>query len=338
VSPWARFQSGSRALGQWSWFYLKQFYQHNEGAVWAGLATLVWYTIRAAAALVETGNRGLLFSFGRARRVLEPGLKFLLPFLQVVRMMPVRSRTLNLAAQQVTTLDGLVYDVDSILVYRVDDVRKALIEIDDLVEAMNQTLGLSVQELLCTRKREQLKVSDDLNARLEALMTPALAPWGVVVEQVGFNSITPNAVTARLTQLSQRISQKRRALRMLEQAGIDRRLALPLLGGSPMLVRRMLPAIERERIQRRRNRLRRAATQLARSHRLVSQREALELAEQVLCSPTPIRSRDESDKPADRSNLQKPKAAGTASSPRADDERLARSRRRSAKSRSPGRH
>ena len=125
------------------WLGIKQaairFATENPDAVIGGLIGLVSAIIRATGALVESGHAGLLFSFGRAKKVVSPGFQLLIPFLQIVRIMPVRSQTINLAAQQVTTLDGLVYDVDSILVYRISDVRKAFIEIDDLKKGMIQT-------------------------------------------------------------------------------------------------------------------------------------------------------------------------------------------------------
>ena len=64
---------------------------------------------RATATTVKTGTTGLFFSFGRATRVVEPGLCYMIPFLQVVRTMPTRARTLDLPAQRVVTHDGLVF-------------------------------------------------------------------------------------------------------------------------------------------------------------------------------------------------------------------------------------
>ena len=82
--------------------------------------------VRAMGVTIESGQTGLLFSFGRARRTLAPGFHPLIPFLQRVRRLPTRSRTLDMPAQRVVTLEGLVYHVDANLVYRVIDVRKAL--------------------------------------------------------------------------------------------------------------------------------------------------------------------------------------------------------------------
>src|SRR3954466_5387539 len=71
-----------------------------------GQVLLVLFALlRTLGTTVQTGQAGVLFSFGRARRVLEPGFHPLIPFLQRVRQIPIRSVTLDLHKQRVTTAD-----------------------------------------------------------------------------------------------------------------------------------------------------------------------------------------------------------------------------------------
>lgn len=233
-----------RGIGNWLLELLLQPY-----VLLPALAALV----RAMGVTVESGNTGLLFTFGRARKEIPPGFRLLAPFVQVVRILPTRTRTLDLPAQRVTTFDGLVYEVDTNLVYRIDDVRKAWIEVDDLGRGMMQMLGLSVQEVLRESGRETLRVSEELDARLERSMADRLASWGVVVERAGFTSIRPSPKTLRLTQLGLRLGQRRDSLRALEAGGLERALALPMLGTAVSYVRRAERA-RREEIRRGRTR------------------------------------------------------------------------------------
>lgn len=206
--------------------------------------------IRATGVTVQSGTNGLLFSFGRARAVLQPGFRPLLPFLQVVRTIPTRQRTMDLPAQRVTTRDGLVWLVDASLVYRVTDVRKALIEIDDLAQGMRQMLVVSVQEVLRDSERAELRGTQELDARLALAMAPRLAPWGVEIERAGFTSVTPSPKTVLLTQLAQRVGERSAALERAE-AVLPRPLALALLGTSRTVRRRARLAREREILARR---------------------------------------------------------------------------------------
>ncbi len=219
-----------------------------------GLAGIVFATIRAAGKTVVSGTTGLKFSCGRATRELEPGFHLLFPFLQIVRTLPTRSRTLDLSTQQVTTLDGLVYMVDANLVYRVVDVRRALIEIDELERGMLQMLGLGVQEVLRSRDRAQMRVSGELDHLLEENLRRRLGAWGVDVERTGFTTITPSAKTVQVTQLAERSRARERTLELLETSAVPRRLALPLLGARQRFLTRGRYLEERKRIRARRRR------------------------------------------------------------------------------------
>jgi hypothetical protein len=210
-------------LARWLWD------EHKGDLVYA-LVLAGWGVMRLAGKTVESGSTGLKFSFGRATRVCEPGFYPLIPVFQIVRVVPSRSRTIDLPRQKLTTVDGLVYDVDATLVYRVADIRKALIEVDDLAAAMLQMLSLGVHEVLTLLDRSELRVSEELDARLGAAMARRLDPWGVVVERAGFNAIAPTSESARITQLGERVRARESAFAALQADGLPRRRALAMLG------------------------------------------------------------------------------------------------------------
>jgi len=231
-------------------FLWDNFYEELRYA----LIALVVGLVRAAGKTVQSGQTGLKYSFGRATRELAPGFYPLVPFLQVVRVVATRDRTVDLPQQRVTTLDGLVYDVDANLVFRVVDVRKALIEIDDLDRGMYQVLGLGVQDVLRRRERASLHVSLDLDRALAATLSERLAPWGVEVRRAGFTSIKPTDRTLRVTQLAAVVGERAHMLAQLAQGGAGHRAALALLGhqGFPITRTRKLRglAYARRRTQR----------------------------------------------------------------------------------------
>lgn len=232
--------------------WLIDFVQQN-----ASLLVLVAFSIaRATAVTVESGHTGLLFSFGRAKGTVSPGLKWLIPFLQIVRTAPTRQRTLDLPAQRVTTHDGLVYLVDANLVYRITDIEKALIEIDDLIKGMRQVLVLSVQRVIRSSERAVLRDREDMDRRLLEAMAEHLELWGVEVVNAGFTSVTPSPVTLRLVQLGARVETRRKGLEQLETV-TSRPLALALLGTKQRTVRRTELQREREIHSRRARRVRR---------------------------------------------------------------------------------
>ena len=156
--------------------------------------------------------RKLPFMSGCPRQVLEPGFHPMIPFLQQARRVPTRSRTLDLPAQRVAIPSGHVFVADANIVYRIVDIRKALIQVEDLVRGMTQMLTLGVQEVLRAASLDQLRSGVGLDEALRANLEAKLAAWGVTVERAGFPTITPSPMTLRITQLGHQTEERQRQL------------------------------------------------------------------------------------------------------------------------------
>lgn len=232
------------------------FYQFKDEIVLV-LAGAVAAIVRAAGVTVESGQTGLLFSFGRAKRTLQPGFHLLIPFLQSARKIPTRSRTIDLPAQRVVTTVGLVYHVDANLIYRITDVHKALIEIDDVEKGMRQVLGLGVQEVVRGSQRQDLMQPERLDSKLAETLSGRLAVWGVTVERAGMTSITPSRQTLRITQIGRLTAERETMMKSLAPE-VGQARALCLIGSRVLPIRRHLYLRTFERRARRVRRLRTA--------------------------------------------------------------------------------
>jgi hypothetical protein len=191
---------------------------------------VVLVLMRMFGTTVQSGTRGVLFVFGRVRRVLEPGFHPLVPIVYHVRKTPVRHVTLDLPKQRVTTSDGLVYDVQVSLVYRIADPVAALVEIDHVRNGIEVVLALVVQELLRAKTRAEIVARTGLDEELAARTGAKLQSWGVAVVQAGFTSIAPTRATLRLTQLALRVTERRRLLAWYLAEGLSPQAAVALLG------------------------------------------------------------------------------------------------------------
>lgn len=276
-------------LGKWlsesAWKIIKGFLEANLAIIKSNPSVAlvpIYALVRATGITVQSGHTGLLFSFGRARTVLEPGFRLLFPFLQVVRVLPTRSRTMDLPSQEVVTMEGLVYIVDANLVFRIEDVRKALIQIDDLDRGMYQMLALSVQRILRNCSRTDLRVSEELDQSLSQTMGQHLQAWGVVVEHAGFTSITPSPVTLRLTQLGQRTNIRSELLQWLESSELNRATALTLLGTPLRVYPHRSRNLMREELQRKRIRIRKLVRKIALKHEIRDQKRIKRLTRRAL--------------------------------------------------------
>ena len=202
--------------------------------------------IRAMGVQVQSGHAGLLFTCGRAGKILDHGFRPLIPFLQQVAIVPIRSRTMDLPSQRVVNRDGLVYLAEANLVYHIHDVRKAVIEIDELEKGMLQMLTLGVQEVLRDTQADTIGDTAALGSRLEAVLTERLADWGVTVDKAGFPSLTPSPQTLRITQLHEQVRERQLRYEGFLEAGHSSQRALGLVGTRRMPVPKRHRSIRNE--------------------------------------------------------------------------------------------
>jgi hypothetical protein len=227
-----------------SWAFLLDRISRNPIATM--LAVLAF--VRLWGTTVQTGYAGVLFSFGRAKKVLEPGFHPLIPIIQDVRKLPIRSVTVELPPQRLTSADGLVYDVDATLVLRITDPIKATVEIDHLRAGCVTVLSLAVAEVIASQTALQRATKGDLDAAITQRVQADLERWGVTVEQAGLNTIAPTRTTTRLSQQYQRLRERAVAYARLCEAGLPMATALTLLGATRQVVGRSRARYHRLRL------------------------------------------------------------------------------------------
>lgn len=221
--------SVAKATPGWMWKQVVYYARQHPYAV----VLVVLGIIRSFGTTVQSGQAGVLFSFGRAKKVLEPGFHPLIPVVQQVRHTPVRSVTLNLPRQRVTTGDGLVYDVLTSIVYRVEDPIQAAVAVDDVRQGVTNLVPLLVHELLREQTRETLSSRQALDQELTIRTRQALSRWGLQVETAGMSTIAPTRPTVRLTQLPARVRERQRLLKEVQRQGLPENLAAVLTTGRP---------------------------------------------------------------------------------------------------------
>lgn len=267
------------------WRFLLPLFNAVKEDLFALAVATIFAVVRAMGITIRSGTTGLRFTFGRATKELHEGFHPLFPGVQQVRVLPTRSRSMDLPSQRVVNNEGLVYHADANLVYRVVDVRRALIEIDDLEQGMLQMLTLGVQEVLRATDRRTITETEALSKALTENLERRLEPWGVAVERAGFPSIGPSPRTMRITQLAQNTTERSTQHERMRDAGLPSGLAAALVGTRAMPRSRVARATAREYLARRVRKL----------HKFLGSRgwTAIQIkqAELSLLSATPTRRR-----------------------------------------------
>ena len=182
--------------------------------------------------VVYDGQHALRFTLGRARQVVGPGIHFKWPILQTFKTEETKHTTLDLEPQVIQLDDDLVYEVDAKVVYQIVNLRKALIEIDDLVEGMRNRVVIAVQSVVARQSRATVTDVDAMCAGIRKELEPIEDQWGVRILEFGFSNISPSPATLEITQLELLAHEKLRLYGEMRESQLGEDSAVALLSGA----------------------------------------------------------------------------------------------------------
>lgn len=170
------------------------------------------YTI-SSVRIINQGEEALVERLGRYHRKLKPGLNFIVPALDYIRLKDsVRERILDVAKQGAITKDNVSLEVDAVVYWRILELELTYYAIEDVEQA--------IQELVITTLRSEIgkmefentfSSRDELNRALLSQLDEATEPWGVKVTRVEVQEIMPPEEVRRSMQKQQAAELERRA-------------------------------------------------------------------------------------------------------------------------------
>ncbi len=191
--------------------------------------------------IVYDGQHALKFTLGRAGMVVGPGVHWKWPIVQAYRVRETKDTTLELEPQTIQLRDDLVYEVGARAVYQIVDLRKAMIEVDNLVTGLKNRMVLAVQRVVKAQDRESIR---DMPRMVEAVkldLTVIEQQWGVKIHEFGFSTFSPTPETLEITQLRKLAEEKLSLFRHFREAGLGVEAAVALISGSVVSLRPIEP-------------------------------------------------------------------------------------------------
>jgi regulator of protease activity HflC (stomatin/prohibitin superfamily) len=131
-------------------------------------------------------QRGVLFRFGRLRGTREPGLNIILPWIDRLTKVDLRTKTVILEPQEVITRDNVTVNVDAVVYFNVIDPERAVLQVEDYALATEQLALTTLRSVLGQSDLDELlSHRDRINERLREIIDQHTeSPWGVVVSLV----------------------------------------------------------------------------------------------------------------------------------------------------------
>ena len=142
---------------------------------------LVIYTLR----ILREYERGVIFLLGRFWKVKGPGLIIVVPIIQQMVRVDLRTVVLDVPTQDVISRDNVSVKVNAVVYYRVLDAQRAIIQVEDFRAATSQLAQTTLRSVLGQHELdEMLAERDKLNVDLQRLLDEQTDAWGIKVLNV----------------------------------------------------------------------------------------------------------------------------------------------------------
>ncbi|HLH72189.1 MAG TPA: SPFH domain-containing protein, partial [Chloroflexota bacterium] len=149
------------------------------------LFVVVLPLVGAAVKVVQEYERGVIFRLGRLVGAKGPGLFFILPFVDRMVKIDLRTITLEIPPQEVITRDNVSLKVNAVLYFRVINPEFAVVQVANYAQATLQIAQTTLRSVLGEAELDELLANrEQINQRLQTIIDEQTEPWGVKVSLV----------------------------------------------------------------------------------------------------------------------------------------------------------
>lgn len=172
------------------------------------IVALLFYTFR----ILREYERGVIFFLGRFQEVKGPGLIIVVPGIQQMVRVALRTMVYDVPTQDVISRDNVSVKVSAVIYFRVVDPERAIINVEDFFEATSQLAQTTMRSILGQHELdEMLAQRDKLNRGIQELLDEQTESWGIKVINVEIKHIDIDESMIRAIAKQAEAERERRA-------------------------------------------------------------------------------------------------------------------------------
>ena len=132
--------------------------------------------------IVKEYDRGVIFFLGNVAGVPGPGLIILIPILEQMTKVTLRTITMNIPSQKIITKDNVSIDIAAVAYYKIVDPQKSVVAIEDITSTVNQISQTTVRNVVGQLSLDQLfSQTSAINLQIKNVIDGQTEPWGAEV-------------------------------------------------------------------------------------------------------------------------------------------------------------
>ena len=146
--------------------------------------------LSSAIRVVREYERGVVFRLGRLIGAKGPGIIFLIPIVDRMVKVDLRTVTLDVPSQEIITKDNVTVRVNAVVYFRIIDPEKAIVEVENYLAATSMIAQTTLRSIIGQAELDELLAErEKLNERLQTVIDQQTDPWGVKVTAVEIKDV-----------------------------------------------------------------------------------------------------------------------------------------------------
>jgi len=175
------------------------------------VAVLLLIVLALAVRIIKQYERGVQFRLGRLHGTRAPGLRVIIPFVDVLHRVSLRIITMPIQSQGIITKDNVSVDVSAVAYFRVVDAVKSVVAIENVGTAINQIAQTTLRKVVGQHSLDQtLSDTDTINMDIRITLDATTVDWGVEVTLVELKDIQlPDSMKRAMARQAEAEREKR---------------------------------------------------------------------------------------------------------------------------------
>jgi regulator of protease activity HflC (stomatin/prohibitin superfamily) len=176
------------------------------------IAIPIIFLLLISVKILREYERAVVFTLGRFTSVKGPGLVLILPFVQQVVKMDLRTVVMDIPAQDVISRDNVSVRVSAVVYFRIIAPERAVIQVEHYLEAISQLSQTTLRSVLGEHELDQMLAErNKLNAYIQKILDEQTEGWGIKVNMVEIKNIDLNENMIRAIAKQAEAERERRA-------------------------------------------------------------------------------------------------------------------------------
>lgn len=178
----------------------------------------MWFLVFPVLVIIFAGLRvvnqyeiGVVFRLGKVQTIKSPGLNLIIPLVDQMRKVNMRIVTMPVQSQKIITRDNVSIDVAAVAYYKINDAIKSIVEIDNVMTAINQIAQTTVRNIVGQSTLDEvLSDTEKINTKVKAILDQTTELWGVVINMVELKDIQlPDSMQRAMAKQAEAEREKR---------------------------------------------------------------------------------------------------------------------------------